>query len=69
MFGRVDTKKNEALHRMNFWDNQEKGRELSLEETKEKNLAREEYKKWSLMEAKVKKIMVERREQEHYVLP
>ena len=54
---------------MNFWDNQEKGRELSLEETKEKNLAREEYKKWSLMEAKVKKIMVERREQKHYVLP
>ena len=36
VFGRVETKKKEALRRISFWDDSEKEKELSLEETEEK---------------------------------
>ena len=49
-FGNVGTKKAEALCRVGFWDNLEKERELSLEESKERVKARNDYKKWSLLE-------------------
>ena len=35
VFGNVGTKKAEALHKVGYWDNQEKERELSLEESEE----------------------------------
>ena len=37
-----------VLQQVNFWDNQERSRALSVEARKE---AREEYKKWVLMES------------------
>ena len=45
VFGRVDLKK-EALSRISFWDDVEKEKELSLEEAKEREKARKDYKKW-----------------------
>ena len=50
MFGRVKTKKKEALSRVSFWDDLEKGKELSLEEVEEREKARDYYKKWVEME-------------------
>ena len=38
----------EALRKVYFWDNQEKDKELSLEEVEEKVKARENYKNWAL---------------------
>ena len=46
----MGTKKAEALRRVGCWDNPEKERELSLEETNERVNARDDYKKWSLLE-------------------
>ena len=43
-------KKSDALSRINHWDVKEKDNLLTLEETEERNLAREDYKYWSLME-------------------
>ena len=40
VFGNVGTKKAKALHRVTFWDNREKERELSLVESKERVKAR-----------------------------
>ena len=45
MFGKVKTKKKEALRRVSFWDDLE-----SLEEAKEREKARDDYKKWVEME-------------------
>ena len=38
------------MHGVRFWDNQEKERGLSLAEAEERVKAREDYKKWTLME-------------------
>ena len=46
VFGRVKVKKKEALSRISFWDDLEKEKALSLEETEERERAREEFKKW-----------------------
>ena len=46
----MGTKKAEALRRVGFWDNLEKERELSLEETEERVKARDDYKRWSFLE-------------------
>ena len=50
VFGRVEVKKSDALSRINRWDVKEKDNLLTLEETEERNLAREDYKYWSLLE-------------------
>ena len=50
VFGNVETKKAEALYRVGCWDNIEKERELSLEEFEERVIARDDYKRWSLLE-------------------
>ena len=46
----MGTKKAEALHRVTFWDIQEKEKELSLVESEERVKARDGYKKWTLLE-------------------
>ena len=46
VFGRVEVQKKEALSRISFWDDLEKERALSLENTEEREKAREEFKKW-----------------------
>ena len=46
VFGRVEVQKKEALRRISFWDDLEKEKALSLEETEEREKAREEFKKW-----------------------
>ena len=46
VFGRVDLQKKEALSRISFWDDLEKEKALSLEETEEREKAREKFKKW-----------------------
>ena len=50
VFGNVRTKKAEALHRVGFWDNLEKERELFLEEYEERVKGRDDYKRWFLLE-------------------
>ena len=50
VFGNVGTRKAEALHRVGCWDNLEKERELSLEECEERAKAKDDYKRWSLLE-------------------
>ena len=49
MFGTVETKK-EALRRMPFWDDIEKERELVFEEIEERTKAKDDFKKWVVME-------------------
>ena len=49
-FGRVEYRKNLALEQMEFWDAKEKISRLSLEELEARNEAREDYKKWVLLE-------------------
>ena len=44
VFGRVEVKKSDALRKINHWDVKEKDNLLTLEETEERNLAREDYK-------------------------
>ncbi|RVW27734.1 hypothetical protein CK203_109966 [Vitis vinifera] len=50
VFGRVEYKKNVALDQMQFWDAKEKINRLTVEEMEAKREAREEYKKWVLLE-------------------
>ena len=50
MFGRVEVKKGEALSRVSYWDEKENDFMLIVEETEARNLAREDYKYWSLLE-------------------
>ena len=49
-FGRVEYRKNMALEQMEYWDAKDKINRLSLEELEARNEAREEYKKWVLLE-------------------
>ncbi|RVW43416.1 Transposon TX1 uncharacterized 149 kDa protein [Vitis vinifera] len=49
-FGRVEYRKNMALEQMEYWDAKEKTSRLSLEELEARNEAKEEYKKWVLLE-------------------
>ncbi|RVW89824.1 Transposon TX1 uncharacterized 149 kDa protein [Vitis vinifera] len=50
VFGRVEYRKNVALDQMQFWDAKEKINRLTLEEMEARREAREEYKKWVLLE-------------------
>ena len=50
VFGKVETNKKDALHRISFWDDQEKVRGLDLEEAEDRVKARAEFKRWALME-------------------
>ncbi|WJZ83279.1 hypothetical protein VitviT2T_002974 [Vitis vinifera] len=50
VFGRVEYRKNVALDQMQFWDAKEKTNRLTLEEMEARREAREEYKKWVLLE-------------------
>ena len=45
VFGRVETKKKEALSWVSFWDDVKKDKELSLEKVEEREMARDDYKK------------------------
>ena len=50
VFSRVEVKKSEALSRVTYWDEKENDFLLTIEETEARNLAREDYKYWSLVE-------------------
>ncbi|RVW64332.1 putative ribonuclease H protein [Vitis vinifera] len=50
VFGKVEYRKNVALDQMQFWDAKEKTSRLTLEEMEARREAREEYKKWVLLE-------------------
>ncbi|KAL6342305.1 hypothetical protein AAG906_007519 [Vitis piasezkii] len=50
IFGRVEYRKDLALEQVEFWDAKEKISRLSLEELEARKEAREEYKKWVLLE-------------------
>ncbi|RVW43419.1 putative mitochondrial protein [Vitis vinifera] len=50
VFGRVEYRKNVALEQMQFWDAKEKISRLTVEEMEARREAREEYKKWVLLE-------------------
>ena len=50
IFGRVEYRKDLALEQVEFWDAKEKISRLSLEELEVRKEAREEYKKWVLLE-------------------
>ena len=50
VFGKIVVNKLLALEKVSFWDEQEKSRELTLEEVDARKEAREDYKKWVLME-------------------
>ena len=52
IFGRVEFRKDLALNKVEFWDAKEKTSKLSLEELEARKEAREEYKKWVLLEEK-----------------
>ena len=49
-FGRVGYRKNLALEQVEYWDAKEKISRLSLEELEGRKEAREDYKKWVLLE-------------------
>ena len=50
VFGRVDYRKNLDLEQLQFWDEKEKTNRLSLEEMDARREAREDFKKWVLLE-------------------
>ena len=50
VFGGVEYRKNLALDQMEFWDTKEKTNKLSLKEMETRREAREDYKKWVLLE-------------------
>ncbi|KAJ9691486.1 hypothetical protein PVL29_013613 [Vitis rotundifolia] len=50
VFGKIGVNKTLALEKVSFRDEQEKSRELSMEEVKARKEAREDFKKWVLME-------------------
>ncbi|RVW55567.1 Transposon TX1 uncharacterized 149 kDa protein [Vitis vinifera] len=50
VFGRVEVNKSSALRQIEFWDRVESGRDLSERETDLKNEAKENFKKWVLLE-------------------
>ncbi|RVW91675.1 LINE-1 reverse transcriptase-like [Vitis vinifera] len=50
VFGKVGVNKKLALDKVDFWDNQEKGRVLSMEELEARKEAKENFEKWVLME-------------------
>ena len=49
-FDRIELRKNAALEQVQFWDAREKISRLNLEELEARKEAREDYKKWVLLE-------------------
>ena len=50
VFGKVEDQKKDALRRVSSWDEIEKERGLSLEEAEERAKAKDDFKRWALME-------------------
>ena len=50
VFGKVETHKKDALSRVSFWDEIEKERGLGLEEAEERAKAKDDFKRWALLE-------------------
>ena len=50
VFGKVGVNKKLALDKVNFWDDQEKLRPLSMEELEVRKEAKGDFEKWALME-------------------
>ena len=50
MFGKIEVQKTLALNCVNFWDKMESCRSLSLEKEGSRREARENYKKWVVLE-------------------
>ena len=50
VFGKVGVNKKLALDKVDFWDNQEQGRVLSMEELEARKEAKGNFEKWVLME-------------------
>ena len=50
VFGNVEVKKTLALNQVDYWDTKEKTNTLSLEELEARKEAREDYKKWVVLE-------------------
>ena len=50
VFGKVEYQKKDALRRASYWDELEKERGLSLEEVEERVKAKNDFKRWALME-------------------
>ena len=50
VFGKVEYQKKDALRRASYWDELEKERVLSLEEVEERVKAKDDFKRWALME-------------------
>ena len=50
VFGEVGSRKFEALCKVTFWDDREKDRVLNMEEPEDRVAAKEDFKKWCLLE-------------------
>ncbi|KAJ9702452.1 hypothetical protein PVL29_004269 [Vitis rotundifolia] len=50
VFGKLESNKSEALQQVEFWDREENERVLTVEETELKKEAKENYRKWVIME-------------------
>ena len=68
VFGKVGVNKRLALDKVDFWDNQEKRRILSMEELEARKEAKGDFEKWVLMEAKIKRSVVEGGRQKYWFL-
>ena len=50
VFGQIDCEKQKTWILIDYWDKEERGRSLSMEEEKTRKEAMELYKKWALLE-------------------
>ncbi|RVX15991.1 hypothetical protein CK203_005424 [Vitis vinifera] len=50
VFGKLESNKSAALQQVEFWDREENDRILTMEESELKKEAKEDYKKWVIME-------------------
>ena len=50
VFGKFETNKKDALHRVTFWDDLEKERGLGLEEFEDRAKAKDDFKSWAFLE-------------------
>ena len=50
VFNEVGSRKSEALPKVTFWDDREKDKVLTLEEAEARAVAKEDFKKWCLLE-------------------
>ena len=50
VFDEVESRKSKALRRVTFWDDKENDRVLNMEEVEDRAAAKEDFKKWCLLE-------------------